>query len=182
MELVHGPSSVVLCSSSPARECGIAYSSSSVPLPWPICQALRVSLALELLLRFWLMFLSVSSNQLLFPNALWLSRNYRRRLIYGNLWIRKGASCLKSCPLKSLTIIYLAISSIIFYVLLVDLVGRRRPVIVSSIACSMCLWFVGAYVKIGHPASVIAAGDVLSPSTTAGGKAATAMIMIYAIL
>jgi hypothetical protein len=46
----------------------------------------------------------------------------------------------------------------------------------------MCLWFVGAYVKIGHPASVIAAGDVLSPSTTAGGKAATAMIMIYAIL
>lgn len=48
--------------------------------------------------------------------------------------------------------------------------------------CSVCLWIVGTYVKIGHPADIIAAGNELSPSTAAGGKAATAMIMIYSVL
>ncbi|KFY27362.1 hypothetical protein V491_00933 [Pseudogymnoascus sp. VKM F-3775] len=74
-----------------------------------------------------------------------------------------------------------AIASIIFYVGLIDKFGRRRPVIVSSLICSICLWIVGSYVKIGHPASIIEAGGVLSPSTAAGGKAATGMIMIYSI-
>ncbi|QKX53349.1 uncharacterized protein TRUGW13939_00427 [Talaromyces rugulosus] len=74
-----------------------------------------------------------------------------------------------------------AIASIIFYTFLIDFLGRRSPVIVSSIICSLCLWFVGAYVKVGHPATVIDAGEALSPSTAAGGKAAVGMIMIYAI-
>ncbi|KAF4121909.1 Sugar (and other) transporter [Geosmithia morbida] len=74
-----------------------------------------------------------------------------------------------------------AVASIIFYGALIDLWGRRNPTIISSLACSLCLWFVGAYVKIGHPASIIAAGNDLSPSTAAGGKAATAMIMIYSV-
>ena len=46
----------------------------------------------------------------------------------------------------------------------------------------MCLWFIGAYVKIGHPADIIKAGKELSPSTAAGGQAATALIMIYSVL
>ncbi|EON99704.1 putative quinate permease protein [Phaeoacremonium minimum UCRPA7] len=74
-----------------------------------------------------------------------------------------------------------AVASLIFYILLVDLIGRRRPVIVSSLACSLCLWFVGSYVKVGHPADIISAGGTLSDSTTKGGQAATAMIMIYSI-
>ncbi|GAM39512.1 hexose transport-related protein [Talaromyces pinophilus] len=74
-----------------------------------------------------------------------------------------------------------AIASLIYYIFLVDLVGRRRPVIVSSIACSLCLWFVGSYVKVGHPADIIAAGKPLSDSTVKGGQAATGMIMIYSI-
>ncbi|KAI1078295.1 general substrate transporter [Whalleya microplaca] len=74
-----------------------------------------------------------------------------------------------------------AIASLIYYILLVDAVGRRRPVILSSFVCSLCLWVVGSYVKIGHPADIINAGGTLSPSTAAGGKAATAMIMIYSI-
>ncbi|CAM1502715.1 Fc.00g074910.m01.CDS01 [Cosmosporella sp. VM-42] len=74
-----------------------------------------------------------------------------------------------------------AVASIIFYGALIDKWGRRNPTIVSSIMCSLCLWIVGAYVKIGHPADIIAAGGELSPSTAAGGKAATAMIMIYSV-
>ncbi|KAL6231248.1 hypothetical protein BDW75DRAFT_248048 [Aspergillus navahoensis] len=62
-----------------------------------------------------------------------------------------------------------AVASIIFYGVLIDMWGRRRPTIISSLACSLCLWFVGAYVK------------VVSPSTEAVCKAATAMIMIYSV-
>ncbi|KAK6000875.1 hypothetical protein QM012_002958 [Aureobasidium pullulans] len=74
-----------------------------------------------------------------------------------------------------------AIASIIYYIFFVDMLGRRKPVLVSSIACSLCLWFVGAYVKVGHPAKAIAAGVPLSKSTAAGGRAAIGMIMIYSI-
>ncbi|RYP06514.1 hypothetical protein DL764_003108 [Monosporascus ibericus] len=72
-----------------------------------------------------------------------------------------------------------AVASIIYYVFFIDMLGRRRPTIVSSIACSLCLWFVGAYVKVGHPADIIEVGGTLSDSTAKGGKAAVAMVMIY---
>ncbi|SPO03722.1 related to quinate transport protein [Cephalotrichum gorgonifer] len=74
-----------------------------------------------------------------------------------------------------------AIASLIFFILLIDLVGRRRPVIVSGFMCSLCLWVVGTYVKVGHPADIIKAGGTLSASTAKGGQAATGMIMIYSI-
>ncbi|THC88002.1 hypothetical protein EYZ11_012554 [Aspergillus tanneri] len=74
-----------------------------------------------------------------------------------------------------------AVASIVFYGALVDRWGRRRPTIISSIICSLCLWIVGAYVKVGHPADIIASGKQLSPSTAAGGRAATVMIMIYSV-
>lgn len=74
-----------------------------------------------------------------------------------------------------------AVASLIFYLGFVDMVGRRRPTIVSSVACSLCLWFVGSYVKVGHPAEIVNAGGTLSASTKAGGRAATAMIMIYSV-
>ena len=75
-----------------------------------------------------------------------------------------------------------AIASIIFYGALIDSWGRRNPTIISSLACSLCLWFVGAYVKVGNPAPILAAGGTLSASTEAGGRAATAAIMIYSVL
>lgn len=75
-----------------------------------------------------------------------------------------------------------AVASIFYYVFIIDMLGRRRPTIVSSIACSLCLWFVGAYVKIAHPADIISAGGTLSDSTAKGGQAAIGMVMIYSIL
>jgi sugar porter (SP) family MFS transporter len=75
-----------------------------------------------------------------------------------------------------------AVASIIYYIFFVDMLGRRRPAIISSILCSLCLWIVGTYVKIGNPAAVISAGGSLSTSTAQGGQAAIAMIMIYSVL
>ena len=74
-----------------------------------------------------------------------------------------------------------AIASLIFYIFMIDLVGRRRPTIISSFVCSLCLWIVGTYVKVGHPAAIIASGGTLSESTKRGGQAATAMVMIYSV-
>ncbi|KAI1259327.1 general substrate transporter [Xylariaceae sp. FL1019] len=74
-----------------------------------------------------------------------------------------------------------AVASVIYYAFLIDRVGRRRPVLVSSIICSLCLWFVGSYVKIANPAAKLAAGQTLSESTVAGGKAAIAFINVYSV-
>ncbi|KAK1585770.1 general substrate transporter [Colletotrichum navitas] len=74
-----------------------------------------------------------------------------------------------------------AVASIIFYGALIDIWGRRRPTIISSVACCLCLWYVGAYVKVANPAPIIAAGGKPSASTKAGGRVATAAIMIYSV-
>lgn len=74
-----------------------------------------------------------------------------------------------------------AIASLIFYIGFVDKIGRRRPVIVSSLACACCLWYIGAYVKVGNPAAILETGASLSKSNYQGGQVATAAIMIYAI-
>ncbi|KAI5865417.1 general substrate transporter [Durotheca rogersii] len=74
-----------------------------------------------------------------------------------------------------------AVASIIYYIFFIDMLGRRRPTIVSSVICSACLWIVGAYVKVGNPAATIAAGGTLSTSTAQGGQAAIGMIMIYSV-
>jgi hypothetical protein len=74
-----------------------------------------------------------------------------------------------------------AVASLIFYIGFVDKIGCHRPVILSSLACACCLWYVGAYFKIGSPAGVVTRGGTLSISNTRGGQAATAMIMIYAV-
>jgi hypothetical protein len=71
-----------------------------------------------------------------------------------------------------------AISSIIFYIFFIDLFGRRNPWMLSAGLCCLCLIYVGAYVKIGHPD---ASPLPLSSSTKKGGDAATAMIMLYSI-
>lgn len=68
-----------------------------------------------------------------------------------------------------------AIGSIIFFTWFIDAFGRKWPWIVSSLCCAFCQYYLAAYIAIGKP-SVDAPQ---SPSTVAGGKAATAMIMIF---
>ena len=68
-----------------------------------------------------------------------------------------------------------AAGSIIFFTWFVDKIGRKWPWIVSSVACAVCQYYLAAYIAVSHPQT----GVVESSSTVAGGKAATAAIMIF---
>lgn len=68
-----------------------------------------------------------------------------------------------------------AAGSIIFFTWFVDAFGRKWPWIVSSLACAFCQYYLAVYIAVGHPKT----GVQQSASTVAGGKGATAMIMIF---
>lgn len=59
----------------------------------------------------------------------------------------------------------------------IDRFGRRNPWMLSAACCGLCLIYLGAYIKVGHPGTA----EVLSESTKKGGNAATAIIMLYAL-
>lgn len=65
--------------------------------------------------------------------------------------------------------------SIIFFTWFIDMFGRKWPWIVSSLICAFCQYYLAIYISLGKPA----VGQPMSGSTVAGGKAATAMIMIF---
>lgn len=68
-----------------------------------------------------------------------------------------------------------AAGSIIFFTCFVDSFGRKIPWIVSSLACAVCQYYLAGYIAVAHPSAT----GVQSASTIAGGKAATAAIMIF---
>jgi sugar porter (SP) family MFS transporter len=68
-----------------------------------------------------------------------------------------------------------AVGSIIFFTWFIDKFGRKWPWIISSVICAFCQYYLAVYIALGKPK----AGQPMSESTVAGGKGATAMIMIF---
>ncbi|KAF7136977.1 hypothetical protein CNMCM5793_006681 [Aspergillus hiratsukae] len=68
-----------------------------------------------------------------------------------------------------------AAGSVIFFFWFIDSFGRKWPWIISSVACAICQYYLAAYIAIGKPETTV----IQSASTVAGGKAATAAIMIF---
>jgi sugar porter (SP) family MFS transporter len=68
-----------------------------------------------------------------------------------------------------------AAGSIIFFTFFIETFGRKMPWIVSSLACAACQYYLAGYIAVADPT----AGDAQSAGTVAGGKAATAAIMIF---
>ncbi|KAK6410624.1 hypothetical protein LTR95_018187 [Oleoguttula sp. CCFEE 5521] len=68
-----------------------------------------------------------------------------------------------------------AVGSIIFFTFFIDKFGRKWPWIASSLACACCQYYLAGYIAIGKPT----AGVQQSAGTIAGGKAATAAIMVF---
>ncbi|KIN03559.1 hypothetical protein OIDMADRAFT_118655 [Oidiodendron maius Zn] len=65
--------------------------------------------------------------------------------------------------------------SIIFFTFFVDKFGRKWPWIISSVSCALCQYYLAGYIAVGKPSLT----SPQSSSTIAGGKAATAFIMIF---
>ena len=68
-----------------------------------------------------------------------------------------------------------AAGSVIFFAFFIDKFGRKWPWIVSSISCALCQYYLAGYIAVGKPSLT----TPQSASTIAGGKAATAFIMIF---
>ncbi|KAL5117171.1 hypothetical protein ACEQ8H_004859 [Pleosporales sp. CAS-2024a] len=68
-----------------------------------------------------------------------------------------------------------AAGSIIFFTWFIDKFGRKWPWIISSLVCAFCQYYLAIYIALGKPKI----GQPMSVSTVAGGKTATAMIMIF---
>ncbi|KAK0306621.1 hypothetical protein LTR54_009275 [Friedmanniomyces endolithicus] len=71
-----------------------------------------------------------------------------------------------------------ALGSIIFFTFFVDTFGRKMPWIFSSLACAACQYYLAGYIAVANPSSPANLAHP-SASTVAGGKAATAAIMIF---
>lgn len=69
-------------------------------------------------------------------------------------------------------------ASVFWVFFLVDTFGRRVCLCYIAIPCSLCMWYIGAYIKIANPAARLAAGDI---GITPGGTAAKAIIYIWTI-
>lgn len=71
-----------------------------------------------------------------------------------------------------------AFAALVWMFCIVDRLGRRTALIYFSFPCSICTWYIGAYIKIAKPGLRVANGDT---HQDAGGKAAQAMLYIWTI-
>ena len=71
-----------------------------------------------------------------------------------------------------------AFAALVWIFFVVDAVGRRKALIYCAFPCSLCMWYIGAYIKISDPAKRIESGDT---KLDAGGKAAQALLYIWTI-
>ena len=71
-----------------------------------------------------------------------------------------------------------AAASVFWVFVLVDTLGRRVCLCYIAVPCSLCMWYLGTYIKIADPAGRLVQGDV---GETAGGTAAKAMLYIWTV-
>lgn len=70
------------------------------------------------------------------------------------------------------------VAAVIWVFLIVDRFGRRTALIYCSIPCSICMWYIGAYIKIADPAARVASGNT---TQDAGGRAAQGLLYIWTL-
>ncbi|KAK6460193.1 high-affinity hexose transporter [Scheffersomyces coipomensis] len=71
-----------------------------------------------------------------------------------------------------------AFASLVWLFYIVENFGRKTALVWCSLPCSLCMWYIGAYIKIDDPAAKVAAGQT---KQNGGGKAAQAMLYIWTI-
>jgi sugar porter (SP) family MFS transporter len=69
-----------------------------------------------------------------------------------------------------------ASASVVWLLFVVDNMGRRTALLVFSLPCAICMWYIGAYIKIADPSAKVASGDTTMDSA---GRAALALFYIW---
>lgn len=106
----------------------------------------------------------------LFQNFLGIqSINYYSPVIFKGLGVKGTNAALFSTGLFG---IVKFVCTFIYIIFIVDTIGRRKAFMASSTVCSICFWYIGAYLKVADPTKP---GAVAGP----GGKAAVGMMYIW---
>lgn len=71
-----------------------------------------------------------------------------------------------------------ALASLFWIFFLVDKLGRRACLIWIALPCSICMWYIGAYIKIENPAARLDNGET---GSTPGGRAAQGLLYIWTV-
>lgn len=108
----------------------------------------------------------------LFQNFLGIqSINYYSPIIFEGLGINGSKSILFSTGMFG---VVKFVCTFIYILFIVDSFGRRKAFMTLSTVCSLCFWYIGAYLKIVKPASGADPGP--------GGKAAIGLMYIWIAL
>ncbi|CAH6721453.1 hexose transporter Hxt15p [[Candida] jaroonii] len=114
--------------------------------------------------------LFMTCSLFLFQNFLGIqSINYYSPIIFENLGVKGTNATLFSTGMFG---VVKFICTFIYILFIVDNLGRRKALMISSSICSICFWYIGAYLKINDPTQP---GVEAGP----GGTAAIAMMYIW---
>ncbi|SCV04285.1 LAME_0H17238g1_1 [Lachancea meyersii CBS 8951] len=114
--------------------------------------------------------LVISAMLLVIPNFMGIqSINYYSPKIFANIGVKGTNATLFSSGMFG---VVKFICTFIYILFIVDNFGRRKAFLLSASVCSLCFWYLGAYLKINDPTK---AGNVAGP----GGKAAIGFMFIW---
>ncbi|KAG7663946.1 qutD [[Candida] subhashii] len=114
--------------------------------------------------------LLITMSLFLFQNFLGIqSINYYSPVIFKSLGVQGTSNALFSTGLFG---IVKFVCTFVYIIFIVDTIGRRKAFLASSTVCSICFWYIGAYLKLVDPTQP---GHSAGP----GGKAAIGMMYIW---
>ncbi|CUM56705.1 unnamed protein product [Debaryomyces tyrocola] len=112
--------------------------------------------------------LLITCSLFLFQNFLGIqSINYYSPIIFANLGVKGTNATLFSTGMFG---VVKFVCTFIYILFVVDTFGRRKAFMVSSTVCSICFWYIGAYLKVNDPTQ---------PGVEAGPGGTAAIVMMY---
>ncbi|PVH20869.1 hypothetical protein CXQ85_004379 [Candidozyma haemuli] len=112
--------------------------------------------------------LSLTCGLFIFQNFLGIqSINYYSPRIFASLGVEGTNATLFSTGMFG---VVKFVCTFIYILFIVDSFGRRKAFMCSSVVCSICFWYIGAYLKVNDPTQ---------PGVDAGPGGTAAIVMMY---
>ncbi|EGW33842.1 uncharacterized protein SPAPADRAFT_70099 [Spathaspora passalidarum NRRL Y-27907] len=114
--------------------------------------------------------LLITASLFLFQNFLGIqSINYYSPILFQGLGVKGTNAALFSTGMFG---VVKFVCTFIYIIFVVDTIGRRKAFMASAAVCSICFWYIGAYLCVNDPTQ-----PGVSPGP--GGKGAVAMMYIW---